>query len=496
MIFKEDPSTVATFLTDTSNLKTGRSPGVYLPESAAEAAELLRSSSGSGRRFTIAGNGTGTTGGRIPEGDWVIAMHRLQHIGDPVPLSAEEGSICVEAGAVLGDIQRKVEDAGWFYPPDPTESLCFIGSTIANNSSGSRTFMYGPTREHVRRILVALPQGDLLDIPRGRYLADENGFFRLELPVAGSLMFRRPIYRMPETSKHNAGYYSKEGMDLIDLFIGSEGTLGIVLEADLKLVPLPRHLFACLVYFSAVDDLFAFTESARSQQNGVRPRVLEFFDANSLGFLRQEYPDIPTDAAGAIFFEQETSPDREENDLQAWLDLMESSDAMVERTWIAFDREEQRRLTAFRHALPLLVNEWLSRQQESKISTDMAVPAASFRELYDFYDSSCRKNNFTYIIFGHIGDAHVHLNILPRNREEFLLAKQLYLAFVEKVLALGGTLSAEHGIGKLKSGYLAAMYGESGIMEMARVKKMFDPELTLNIGNLIPASYLVQPENT
>ncbi|MGB0131252.1 FAD-binding oxidoreductase [Chlorobium sp.] len=490
MIYKSDPASIAEFLSDTSNLKTGKTPGVYFPETGEEVAELLRSAGKEGKRFTIAGNGTGTTGGRIPEGDWVISMQRLGKIGEPARLSENEAAITVQAGALLEEVQRKVEQAGWLYPPDPTEGLCFIGSTIANNSSGARTFRYGPTRDHILRILVALPGGDLFDIPRGKHLADEEGLFHIELPLSGTLSFLRPQYSMPETSKHNAGYFSKAGMDLIDLFIGSEGTLGIIVEADLKLIPLPRRLFSCLVYFAAFDDLFSFTAKAKSPESGVNPRVLEFFDGNSLDFLRKDYPDIPENAAGAIFFEQETAPEREESDLERWLEIMESSGALVDTTWIALDREEQRRLTAFRHALPLLVNEWLNRQQESKISTDMAVPDPSFRELFDFYDSSCRKNRFTFIIFGHIGNSHVHLNILPRNREEFLRAKSLYREFVEKAIALGGTLSAEHGIGKLKSPYLAAMYGESGIMEMVRIKKCFDPELVLNIGNLIPESYL------
>jgi len=489
MIYKDDPASIQAFLSDTSNLKTGKTPGVFFPETYAEVAALLKDGTQGGKRFTIAGNGTGTTGGRIPEGDYVIAMHRLQEIAEPVAISGKEARLTVQAGAVLEKVQQKAEQSGWFYPPDPTESLCFIGSTIANNSSGARTFRYGPTRDHILRILVALPEGDLLDIPRGRYHADENGMFRLDLPLAGTISFPIPRYQMPETSKHNAGYYSREGMDLIDLFIGSEGTLGVIMEADLKLVPLPRHVFSCMVYFRTIDDLFRFTGLAKSAESGVTPRVLEFFDGNSLGFLRQNYPDIPTDAAGALFFEQETSPEGEESDLQAWLDLMDSCNAMTDASWIALDREEQRRMTAFRHALPLLVKEWLSRQQESKISTDMAVPDASFRELFDFYDASCRKNSFTFIIFGHIGNAHVHLNILPRNREEFLRAKALYLEFVEKAIALGGTLSAEHGIGKLKSPYLVLMYGEKGIREMAAIKKQLDPALVLNIGNLIPASY-------
>jgi D-lactate dehydrogenase (cytochrome) len=191
----------------------------------------------------------------------------------------------------------------------------------------------------------------------------------------------------------------------------------------------------------------------------------------------------------------ETTPETEEHALDCLFVLMESCNAMTDQSWIALDREEQSRLREFRHALPLLVNEWLSRQQESKISTDMAVPSEKFRELFDFYRSSCEQQGFVYIIFGHIGNAHVHLNILPRNGEEFVRAKALYREFVGYVLALGGTLSAEHGIGKLKAEYLVGLYHEEGIKEMVRIKKCLDPFLTLNIGNIIPAAYLEKEHN-
>ncbi len=196
-----------------------------------------------------------------------------------------------------------------------------------------------------------------------------------------------------------------------------------------------------------------------------------------------------------FFFELETTPERKEGDLDLLFGLMESCNAMTDESWMALDRDEQDRLRQFRHALPLIVNDWLSRQYESKISTDMAVPERRFRALFDFYRSSCEQEGFVYIIFGHIGDAHVHLNILPRNHEEFLQAKALYKKFVGKALELGGTLSAEHGIGKLKSEYLVGMYHESGIEEMVRIKKYLDPFLLLNRGNLIPAAYL-EPNTT
>jgi D-lactate dehydrogenase (cytochrome) len=139
--------------------------------------------------------------------------------------------------------------------------------------------------------------------------------------------------------------------------------------------------------------------------------------------------------------------------------------------------------------VPVLVNEWLSRQDESKVSTDMALPDDRFDELFRLYRDRCEKEGLTWIIFGHIGNAHLHLNILPRDHAEFERAKKLYRQLVSEVLSMGGTLSAEHGIGKLKSEYLVQMYGREGIMEMVRVKKVFDPYLVLNIGNLIPRNF-------
>ncbi|KZK73903.1 MAG: FAD-linked oxidase [Pelodictyon luteolum] len=490
MIHKQDPASIQSYLEDTSNLKTGHTEGVYIPETPEEISALLRDAAALGRRYTISGNGTGTTGGRIPLGGYIISMEKLNAIGEPRQTEPGKALMRVQAGAMLEDVQKKAEAAGWFYPPDPTEKLCFIGSTIANNSSGARSFKYGATRRHIERITVILPEGDMLSLRRGEHCANDQGIFRLERPFRRSIEFHRPTYRMPETTKHNAGYYTRERMDVVDLFIGSEGTLGVIVEADLILIPLPEKIISAILYFTEMEGLMRFTETLRATERSQRPRALELFEEHALGFLRQQYPDTPEHTAGAIFLEQETTAEDEEQDLEALFTLVEEHSGMADESWIALDREEQDRMREFRHSLPLLVNEWLSRQEESKVSTDMAVPVPRFRELFDFYRTSCEQQGFVYIIFGHIGDGHVHLNILPRSHMEFLKAKALYLEFIAKVLELGGTLSAEHGIGKLKSGYLAAMYGEEGLREMAALKRTLDPFLILNIGNIIPVEYL------
>ena len=140
MIYKDDQASIRGFLEDTSNLKSGHTPGVFFPETVDELSELLKSARKEHRRFTIAGNGSGTTGGRIPLGDYVISMQKFDRISQPVSYSCDRAYMTVQSGALLDTVQKKAEQSGWFYPPDPTEKLCFIGSTIANNSSGARSW--------------------------------------------------------------------------------------------------------------------------------------------------------------------------------------------------------------------------------------------------------------------------------------------------------------------------------------------------------------------
>ncbi len=496
MMFKSDPSEIQSYLEDTSAIRDGYASGVYFAESYDEVQEVLRECSRSQTRLTLSGNGTGTTGGRIPFGGAVLAMPKLNRILNIKKNPDGTGVATVQTSAMLFDVQQAVEEQGLIYPPDPTERYCFIGGTIANNSSGARTFKYGATRKYIERLKLALPSGEVLEVRRGEIFADNSGTLAFETENGTRYEVPVPTYTMPNVSKHIAGYYAAPNMDLIDLFIGSEGTLGVILEADLKLLPKPERMFSGLIYFENETHLLNFVSEARarshraSSPSDLSARALEYFDKHSLNFLRPKYPQIPNDAVGAIFFEQETTNETEDDLLQAWLTLMESHQALIEPSWIALTPDEQQALRDFRHALPAQVNEWYAKFKQRKISTDMAVPHARFPDLMSSYQTKCAAEGFDYILFGHIGDAHLHLNILPKNADEAKRAKDLYRTFIREALSMGGTISAEHGVGKLKVEYLVEMFGEAGVREMARVKKAIDKALILNIGNMIPEPYL------
>lgn len=533
MLIKSDPDEIQSFLTDASHLRDGHAERVVLPESAEEVAEIIGVATRDKTPVTISGAGTGTVGGRIPFAGIVLATDKLNQIKS-IAHTDNGGSAIVEAGVMLADVQRFVESQDLFYPPDPTERSCFLGGTVSTNASGARTFKYGPTRNYVQRLKIALATGDLIDLRRGELRADQSGQIKIPLPSGRLLAAQLPTYRMPQTRKHASGYYVEPQMDVLDLFIGSEGTLGVIVEIEVKLLPKPEGLLSGVVFFGAEDNLLAFVSEARElslsnrrardgeagrlgplvekalEVSVRRPlpaegdergggergeelldaRALEYFDNESLKFLRQKYETIPVEAGGAIFFEQETTPATEDSLMTEWLALLERHNALLDNSWFATGEQDQAKLREFRHALPVLMNEWFARHRQRKISTDISVPDEEFPRMLRFYQDSLRASELRYTIFGHIGDNHVHVNILPRNDDEATKGREIYLRFLERAAAVGGTLSAEHGIGKLKRDYLRLFYSEDHLREMAALKHAFDPAGILGRGNIFAETFL------
>jgi D-lactate dehydrogenase (cytochrome) len=427
MLTKQKTDEIQSFFADSSNLPGGHAARVVFPETTEEVADVLAQATRERVPVTVAGAGTGIVGGRVPFGGIVLATERLKRIKEIVREDDGGGRAIAEAGVVLADFQRAVSQQGLIYPPDPTEWSCYLGGTVATNASGARTFKYGATRNFVRRLKVALGFGEVIDLRRGDVKADADGMLRLPLSSGKFLEVRLPSYRMPQTRKQASGYYVAPEMDAIDLFIGSEGTLGVICEIEVKLLPQPEGVLSGIVFFKTEESLLSFVSEARAAslrtREDKRPgridaRALEFFDVESLRLLRGRYARVPQEAAGAIFFEQETGAETEESLQAAWFELLERHDALADDSWFATNEQERKQLSEFRHQLPVLVNEWLARHQQRKVSTDMAVPDAEFARMLTFYKEQLHASGLSYVIFGHIGDNHVHVNMLPRDESE------------------------------------------------------------------------------
>ncbi len=494
MQIKTQPDELADYLTDASNMPGGNAAQLFLPETEQDVIDAVREAYQNSTPITVTAGRTGTVGGAIPFGGVLISTERLSKIE-----SIDEEALCarVQPGVVLGDLQKAVEEKGLFYPPDPTEWSCQIGGTIATNASGARSFKYGSTRNFVRSLRVVLADGETLGLTRGEFVA--NGpTIELTTEQGTRIVAKIPSYMRPSVRKNVAGYYNQAPLDAVDLFIGSEGTLGIVTQAELELLKKPAGFFSGIVFFRDEKDILKLVDAARersfrtreSEGGDIDATLLEYFDANSLKFISEKFPETPKDAVGAIFFEQETTEADEDHLLEQWNEMLETGGADLDRSWFTTTEQDREKMRAFRHALPVAVNERVVRNKQKKIGTDMAVPDDKFPAFLRFYKEILDGSGLEYVIFGHIGDDHLHANMLPRNAEEAEKARHVYGRCIAQAIMLGGTISAEHGIGKLKSRYLNVMMGERYLNEMAELKRAFDPQGLLGRGNMFDAKLM------
>ncbi len=440
------------YLEDASGYR-GHAERLIIPVDEAALSAALCEANDSGAAVTIAGAGTGLTGARVPQGGWVISLEKFTR------LDISPGRAIAGAGTLLNDVHAAAQRTGQFYPPDPTETSASIGGTIATNASGSRSFRYGATRRWIERLRVAMADGTIRQFARGEAIDFDPG----SIPL-------------PHVTKNTAGYLLRPGMDWIDLFTGSEGTLGVIVEAHLKLLPAPKAILGGVVFFpnddSAIDAVEGWREGAHS-------RMLEYADSASLALLRTRFAEIPARAQAAVLFEQELTGENDP-EIDAWAERVEAAHALADDSWFALNAADRERFRRFRHSLPELVNETVRRNGALKMGSDFAVPAARNREMLAYYKQRLEAQyQGRYVIYGHIGDAHVHVNIFSGD------AAPLLEEFARQAVALGGTVSAEHGLGKRKAGYLKLQYAPEDLAKMRAVKARLDPNGILGRGTLL-----------
>lgn len=500
MIVKTQTDELQNYLIDASNLPGGFAEKLFIPESTEEIAEILREANGNKIFVTISGARTGTVGGAIPFGGYVISLEKLNKINE---INAEEKFAIVQSGVVLRDFQKAVEAENLFYPPDPTEWSCQIGGTVATNASGARSFKYGATRNFVEELEIVLADGEILDLTRGENFSTDD-FLNLKTRSGKVIKIKLPTYAQPDVRKNTSGYFSGEKIDAIDLFIGSEGTLGIVTKIKLKILEKPQSFFSGIIFFQNENDILTFVSEARkssfeARKLGTRHSALsaeidasliEYFDERALKFISEKFPEVPENAKGAIFFEQETNAETEDALLEKWNELLEKNNADLDNSWFTTTEQDREKMREFRHALPVTVNERIVRNKQKKVGTDMAVPDDKFASFLKFYKEKLNESGLEYVIFGHIGDNHLHANMIPKTDAEAEKARHLYGRFIAQSIMLGGTISAEHGIGKHKSKYLYVMMGERFLNEMAEIKKALDPNGILGRGNMFDEKFL------
>ncbi len=499
MLRKKDSDTFKDYLQDNSGLHAGFAEEIVFPETELEAVAYFKEAAEKKTPVTISGAGTGIVGGRIPFGGTILSTDRLNKILDIRKNNDKPGGTAViEPGVSIEQLCVCVAQCGLTYLPDPTEKNAFLGGTVATNASGAKGFKYGSTRKHILGLHVILPTGQLLDIRRGIYTIKD----KLNIPVQSRapISCSLPSYSLPQV-KNAAGYHVFPGGDLIDLFIGCEGTLGFVSQMEVALAELPQENFTGLVFFeSRIQALeFVFMLKKRSylsrnqrKNNDIDAACIEYFDEYSLDILRQKYRQIHTQEKAAVYFSQDVFGDSSIKIMEKYAAFIDSTGIKDKQIWFSESPRDKELINAMRYDLPVLINEKVNRNGFSKISTDIALSDKHFPAMFDFYERRLKDSVIPYCVFGHIGENHLHVNLMPQSKIDFKEAKNLYLEFIQEAVHLGGTVSAEHGIGKLKREYLKIMLGVRGMREMAIVKKTIDPDLILNQETIFETKFLKQ----
>jgi len=419
-------------------------PGV-LPEavvkvtSTAEVSAVMKIASKHRIPVTPRAAGTGRSGGAIPlQGGIVMSFEKMQRLKG---IEHEDLLAVVEPGVILGDLHQSVEAANLFYPPDPNSwQMCTLGGNIAENAGGPRAFKYGVTREYVLGLEAVTADGTILKLGR-------------------------------KTIKGVTGY------DLTALVVGSEGTLAIVTEATLKLLPLPEHVVTIMVLLRDEEDVRrAIWELTRT---GIVPRCAELLDAATLEVVRQDVAISGAEHARAmILFELDGTEQHVADQLERAGNALEEMGVL--EVLVADNPRDREHLWTARRQLSFSMR----KQARFKLAEDVVVPRTQMADLLRWLPTLPVDPSIRTATYGHVGDGNVHVNMLWNEREQQPLIEATAKRLFEKVIQMGGTLTGEHGIGILKAPYLPLEQSAEVIAMQRRIKDLFDPQHILNPGKI------------
>ena len=511
-LIETEPELIDRFLHDAAHYPGGHAAGVVRPRTLADVSAILRQAAARNgppfRRILAVGAQSSLTGGATPFGNLVVSTERL------TTLRIEGDRVRAGAGVTLQAIHDALATEGRWLPPMPTYLGATAGGAAATCAAGAATFKYGTVRQWVDGITVVLANGDVLELERGQRPA--------------SSLVALPALHMPAVPKCSAGYFIAPDMDLVDLFIGSEGTLGVIAGVVFRTASLPGARCQAMVPVAVEDNGIRLVAELRAtaQQtwqthdpNGIDVSAIEHLDARSIAVIREDGIDrkldiaLPSGTGIVLLVELELPHPVASADLWKQLETARDTDAadsMLQRFCALLDRhgvlddaeialpDNRGRAAAFaemREAVPAGVNRRVALAQQQidpgiyKTAADMVVPFERFGEMMRTCRRLFAERDLDLAVWGHISDGNVHPNVIPNSAEDVTKGQEAILALGDAVIAMGGSPLAEHGVGRnpIKQELLRRLYGSAGVSAMRALKLSLDPHAVLAPGVVFPS---------
>lgn len=414
---------------------------VVSPRNTKEISEIIKICNVNGVPIVPRGSGTNLCAGTCPtEGGVVLLFKFMNKI---LEIDEENLTVTVQPGVITLDMINAVEAKGLFYPPDPSSmKISTIGGNINENSGGLRGLKYGVTRDYVMGLEIVLPNGDIMR-------------------TGGKL------------AKDVAGY------DLTRLFVGSEGTIGVITEAILKVIPMPETKKTMLALYDDLED--AAKSVSKIIANKIIPTTLEFLDQPTLKVV-EDYAQIglPTDVQAVLLIEQDGAPEVVERDMLRMAEICKQEKAISVQV-AQSEAEADALRTARRTALSAL-----ARLKPTTILEDATVPRSEIAKMVRAINEIAIKYNVSICTFGHAGDGNLHPTCPTdaRDHDEMERVEMAFAEIFEKAIEFGGTITGEHGVGVMKAPYLEWKLGKEGIAAMRAIKNALDPNNIMNPGKV------------
>lgn len=461
------------YLRDESRL-SGTADFIVFPENTEPIREALCLAKSRGLSVKVQGARTGLVGGAVPRGGLVLNLSRMNRI-----LGMEDGGLRAQAGVSLEQIETYAAAQGCFFPPNPTEATATIGGVFATGAAGASSLRYGAASRSIQALCWLTSEGALWELQRGDFVFDEHG---CDLPEGKRLRVQ------PSNAAAPLAFGTPySGLDLIDFLAGSEGKLGLAAELVLTLLPLPSQSWAVIYFFSEMENAFAFGEALGSRLERDRQALVcaEFLNGGALSRLKPEklgLPPFPKGAEAAVYAELAGEGGSVlEAILAEHLELFAKIGENEENTWAEEGISGLRRFRQLRHAVPALVGEQPGFREEdgrhsARMETDFSGSPQRTADYIRMYQSGLKTEGLSGVIYGHLLQNRLHTAIFCNSPQEAKRANALITRWAERVVADGGTLVTENGVGSLKAALLDALMPKDVQAQRRAIKDFFDPE--------------------